>query len=104
MFSKFLLGSLHVDDNVREILGRTPLDLIARHAVCDFGCTPPRTWKLNEMALTSGDEIISEYPVDPTNKKLGTIRVTTEAGWGNTHVVFVKRQPNTRKKKDDSAF
>ncbi|WP_020227321.1 hypothetical protein [Acidovorax sp. MR-S7] len=37
MFNRFLLGRLTVDNAVRRALQRTPLDMVARHAVGDFG-------------------------------------------------------------------
>ena len=99
MFAKFLLGRLRVDDNVRSALQRTPLDLIARHAVCDFGTTSSRRVKQNLLALEEGSEIQSEYMVNPSDPTAGRIRITTTAGWGETRVTLVKPQP--RKKKPD---
>ena len=99
MFAKFLLGRLRVDDNVRSALQRTPLDLIARHAVCDFGTASSRRVKQNLLALEEGSEIQSEYMVNPSDPTTGRIRITTTAGWGETRVTLVKPQP--RKKKPD---
>lgn len=103
MFAKFLLGRLRVDDNVRSALQRTPLDLIARHAVCDFGDVPPRRAKQNVLALEDGGEIESEYAVDPTDPSRGRVRVVTTAGWGETRVTLIKPQPK-RKKPDGLPF
>ena len=103
MFNKFLLGKLGVDNDARRALRRTPLDLIARHAVCDFGDVTPRRFKQNLIALNEGGEIQSEYLVDPTAPDAGRVRVTTTAGWGETKVTLVKAQPK-RKKLDDLPF
>ena len=77
MFSKFLLGKLTVDDDARRALSRTPLDLIARHAVCDFGAVSPRRFKQNQIALSTGDEIQSEYLIDPTSPDRGRVKIVT---------------------------
>ncbi len=100
MFSKFLLGRLRTDDSVREVLGRTPLDLIARHAVCDFGDVSERRFRQNLIALEEAGEIMSEYPADPTDPKAGRIRITTTEGWGETWVAWVKYQPKKGKAND----
>jgi hypothetical protein len=99
MFAKFLLGRLKVDDSARSLLQRTPLDLIARHAVCDFGDISERRTRQNLLALETGDAIQSEYLVDPTDPAKGRVRVTTLAGWGETRVALIKPQP--RKKAGD---
>lgn len=92
MFSKFLLGQLRFTDEVMEVLERTPLDLVARHAVCDFGVATPRQVKANSYALQEGGEIRSEYLIDPTHPERGRITVVTKAGWGETKVA-IKPQP-----------
>ena len=93
MFSKFMLGSVVVDDSVREELQRTPLDLVARHAVYDFGCVTPRVEKQNLIAAKRGGEIVSEYLVDPEHPGGRRIRVVTTEGWGHTIVSLIKPQP-----------
>lgn len=95
MYSKFLLGHLVVKDDVVQTLARVPLDLIARHAVCDYGCVTERQSKANQYALEAGGEIRSEYLIDPTQPEQGRITVVTEAGWGETRV-SIKRQPRRR--------
>lgn len=103
MFAKFLLGRLSVRDDVRVALQRTPLDLIARHAVCDFGIASSRRVKQNLLALEEGSEIRSEYLIDPTDPTKGSVSVVTTAGWGETKVTLVKTQPK-RKKSDGLPF
>ena len=95
MFSKFLLGQLHFTEEVVEVLERTPLDLVARHAVCDFGLATPRQTKANSYALREGGEIRSEYLIDPTHPERGRVTVVTKAGWGETKVA-IKPQPRGR--------
>ena len=95
MFSKFLLGHLVVKDDVVQTLERVPLDFIARHAVCDYGCVGIRQAKANEYALDAGGEIRSEYLIDPTKPEQGRVTVVTKAGWGETRV-SIKRQPKAR--------
>lgn len=100
MFNRFLLGRLTVDNAVRRALQRTPLDMVARHAVGDFGVVSVRRNKQNLIALDTGDEIISEYLADPTQPDGLRVRVVTAGGWGSTHVSLVK--PPTRKKHEPS--
>lgn len=104
MFSKFLLGEINVPDSVTEILGRSPLDLIARHAVCEFGVISPRQHKLNLQALELADEIVSEYRVDPIKDDLGRIRIVTRPGWGSTDVMWIKPQPKPKRRSDVVPF
>jgi hypothetical protein len=47
----------------------------------------------NLLALEEGGEIQSEYLVDPTAPSAGRVRVTTSAGWGETHVTLTYPQP-----------
>jgi hypothetical protein len=98
MFSKFLLGNISVDDATKKALGRTPLDLIARHAVCEFGLVTPRQYKINLQSLEMADEIVSEFRVDPLTEDLGRVRITTVAGWGSTEVVWIKPQPKPKRR------
>ena len=100
MFNRFLLGRLSVDEAVRRELHRTPLDMVARHAVGDFGVVSVRRNKQNLIALDTGDEIISEYLADPTQPDGPRVRVVTADGWGSTHITLTKPQP--RKKHDPS--
>jgi hypothetical protein len=93
MFSKFMLGSVVIDDSVREELQRTPLDLVARHAVCDFGRVTTRVVKQNLIAVKRGGEVVSEYLIDPERPEGRRVRVVTAEGWGHTLVSLVKPQP-----------
>ncbi|MGK3274337.1 hypothetical protein ACSLNH_11830 [Comamonas kerstersii] len=96
MFSKFLLGSIKIEDPVREVLGRTPLDLVSRHAVCEHGVVSPRRLKQNALSLSDAGEIQSEYLINPLNPKDGSVLVTTREGWGET-VVTIKKYKQRRK-------
>lgn len=99
MFSTFLLGKITVNDSVREAMHRTPLDLIARHAIGEHGDISPRQEKQNKLSLRNGGEIRSEYLIDPTDASKGRVSVVTIEGWGETHVSL--NQPKRRKKKTD---
>ena len=104
MFSKFLLGTLKVDDAVKQILGRTPLDLVARHAVCDFGVVSPRQYKANLLALEEAETIVSEYLVELGSEESGRVRVTTRTGWDRTDVTWIKPQPKPKRKTNGVPF
>ena len=104
MFAKFLLGSIKVAESVRHELGRTPLDLISRHAVCEFGIATPRRYKQNMLALAEAGEIQSEYLADPLNPESAHVVVTTEAGWNSTRVTLKKQLRTRRSKKDSDDF
>ena len=99
MYSKFLLGNLHMEETVIRVMGRTPIDLLARHAVCDFGRISARRLKQNMASLACWGEIQSEFPADPTDPHAGIIRITTSAGWGETDITWVAPQL-TRKVSD----
>lgn len=96
MYNRFLLGRLSVDEDVRRELYREPLDLVARHAVGDFGLVSPRRVKQNMLALDTGEEIMSEYLADPTKPDGYRIRVVTSPGWGETTVTLIKPQPRKK--------
>lgn len=86
MFSNFLLGSLSVTDAARIKLKREPLDLIARHAVNEHGLLTEQEHRRNREALTHAGQIMSRYPVDPTDRAQGYVLVITTEGWDTTVV------------------
>lgn len=86
MYANFLLGELHCSDAVCAALGRTPLDLVARHAVNEHGQITPRENMKNQRAMKEVGEILSRYMVDPTNPRLGHVLVITSECWSDTHV------------------
>lgn len=98
MYNRFLLGSIEIDPAVKSLLGREPLDLVSRHAVCDFGLVSARRAHANFIGVAEGGEIISEYAADPTDPKQGRIRVITCAGWGLTHVSWIPAPKPTKKR------
>ena len=57
MHANFLLGTLIYEESVEAAIGRNPLDLIARHAVCDHGIVSRRQKVRNRIALDEHDEI-----------------------------------------------
>lgn len=86
MHSNFLLGSLHVSDAVRVKLKRIPLDLIARHAVNDYGQITLLERKRNQQSMALVGVIISRFSVDPTDPSQGLVVVTTDKDWDSTTV------------------
>lgn len=86
MQSKFLLGRIQVTTAAKRALGRHPLDLIARHAVGDYGRVGVRERDLNDHNRERGGEILSRYYIDPTRPELGCVEVVTLSGWGRTIV------------------
>ena len=86
MRTNFLLGELNVHENVLRVLHRTPLDLLARHAVCDHGLVSERERKHNAQAVMDGGPIVSRYYIDPTNPNKGRIMIVTRKGWDSTTV------------------
>ena len=86
MHSNFLLGTLKVSEAARLKLKRTPLDLVARHAVNDHGLATVKELRANLHALKVVDKIISRYPVDPTDPRQGRVLVITDESWETTTV------------------
>lgn len=86
MYSNFLLGKLKVTDAAKLRLKRTPLDLVARHAIGDHGLVTKRELKKNEAAMQTADAIVSRYYVDPTDHSQGRVMVVTSECWGTTTV------------------
>ena len=84
MYANFLLGSLAVTEAAAARLGRTPLDLIARHAVNDHGVLTREEVLTNMKSMKSMGRIISRYPIDPTDPQAGFIVVETDDAWHET--------------------
>ena len=86
MYSNFLLGNLHITDAARARLGRTPLDLVARHAVNDHGRVSAKQLQKNRLALRDAGQIVSRFAIDPTDESQGFVLVVTTESWGSTVV------------------
>ena len=86
MYANFLLGSLSVTEAAQVKLGRTPMDLIARHAINDHGQITARENKRNQLAMKTTGEIISRYAIDPTDPAQGFVLVITHETWIDTLV------------------
>lgn len=86
MRSNFLLGTLIVTERARLKLKRTPLDLVARHAVNDHGLATARELRANQLALQTVGQITSRYAVDPTDATQGFVEVITDDSWATTTV------------------
>lgn len=90
MYSNFLLGRLIVSAAAKRALGRTPLDLIARHAINDHGLIAAHQRARNLKSMRDLGEIVSRYQVDPTNPRAGFVLVRTEPCWGKTTIIMEK--------------
>ena len=86
MFATFLLGEIVITETACQALGRTPLDLIARHAVRDHGQITSRERAHNDRSYDRGGLIISRYRIDPTNPRTKHVLVITRSGGDETVV------------------
>lgn len=86
MHSNFLLGTLKVTDAARIRLGRTPLDLIARHAINDHGMLTPREVTANRASMKRVGPILSRYMINPLDLSAGFVEVITDEDWESTTV------------------
>lgn len=86
MYSNFLLGELKVSDATKTKLKRTPLDMVARHAINDHGIITALERKRNQLAMRDAGQIISRFMVNPLDPSEGYVEVTTEECWGCTQV------------------
>ena len=84
MHSRFLLGQITATKASRKALGRVALDLVARHAIGEFGVIGRRRLLQNITAMEELGEVQSRYYVDPTNKRKGFALVTTTPGGEET--------------------
>lgn len=86
MISYFLLGTLRVTEEAKIKLKRIPLDLIARHAVCEHGDITGHEQRANANAKRCVGTILSRYPADPTDRRAGNVLVITNESWDETVV------------------
>lgn len=84
MYANFLLGSLVVTEAAAARLGRTPLDLFARHAVNDHGTLTKDEFKSNMKSMRCMGRIVSRFPVDPTDPQAGFVLIETDDDWNET--------------------
>lgn len=84
MYANFLLGNLAVTEAAAARLGRTPLDLIARHAVNDHGLLSREEHAQNVKSMRTMGRIMSRYPVDPLDPSAGFVIVETTESWAET--------------------
>lgn len=84
MYANFLLGELVITEAAAARLGRAPLDLFARHAVNDHGYITRAERLKNMRSMKHMGEIISRYPVDPTNPDAGFVVIETSSEWSTT--------------------
>jgi len=102
VYANFLLGRITVRVAVIRKLGRAPLDLVARHAINDHGQITSDERAANLAAMKLAGEIVSRYPVDPTDPRKGMVRVTTVASWGRTVVSLEKPCRNSSSSPESS--
>lgn len=84
MQANFLLGTLRITEGAKFSLKRIPYDLLARHAVNEHGMVSNRESRRNEIAMKTVGEIVSRYPVNPTDPAAGRIVIITHATWDET--------------------
>lgn len=93
MMSYFLLGNIDISDSAKKALRRTPLDLIAMHAVHEHGHITQEEMARNIANAKTGGEIISRFRVDPTRPNSRTVLVRTHASWGKTTITLEHKKP-----------
>lgn len=86
MYANFLLGTLSVTEAAAARLGRTPLDLIARHAINDHGVITQAEARRNQISMKRLGPILSRFQIDPTDEKQGHVLVITDEEWKSTTV------------------
>ena len=86
MFANFLLGELSITDAAKKALHRMPLDLIARHAINDYGKITVAQHRVNAKSMKSCGQIVSSYSVDPTDQTQGLVLIVTVEGWDRTSI------------------
>lgn len=92
MYSNFLLGNLCITEDAKARLRRIPYDLIARHAVNEHGKLTRREQRCNQIAMRTVGEIMSRYPIDPTDPLKGNVLVVTHETWDETLVKLESEQ------------
>jgi hypothetical protein len=91
--STFLLGEITVSELALKALGRTPFDLVARHAVREHGSISLRERVRNNASYNTCGQIMSRYRIDPTDAKTKHVLVITRVGGGET-VVCLESEAN----------
>lgn len=84
MKTNFLLGQLKLTEPARMALKRQPYDLLARHAINDYGNVTSRERKANEEGMLTAGKILSRYKVDPSNPRSKNVVICTATGWTET--------------------
>ena len=91
MMSYFLLGALDVSPAAQKLLGRVPMDLIARHAIHDHGNVTKAEVADNLKGADEGGRILSRYRADPTDPKSKSVLVVTHEGWAKTTITLDRK-------------
>lgn len=104
MRSNFLLGEIVITDAAKAALKRTPLDLVARHAVNDHGLATPRQHKLNLRGYKEADTIVSVYHIDPTDHTKGRVVIRTGQRWLKTVISTESEAIDAEVRKDPNRW
>jgi hypothetical protein len=86
MQANFLLGALVITPAAQQKLNRTPMDLLARHAINDHGRITRKERQANELGMQTCGPIVSRYRIDPTSTLSSYVVIRTSAGWDETLV------------------
>lgn len=86
MQTNFLLGRIQLTEQARVTLKRLPYDLVARHAINDYGRISSAERKQNELSMLTIGPIRSRYKSDPTNPRSPYVLIETNDCWDTTLV------------------
>lgn len=84
MQTNFLLGALKLTPEAHMALKRQPYDLLARHAINDYGDVTEKEREANEHSMMMAGRIKSRYKVDPSDPRSRNVLIVTSADWTET--------------------
>lgn len=84
MQTNFLLGALKLTTEAHMALKRQPYDLLARHAVNDYGHVTEKEREANDLSMHTAGAIKSRYKVDPRDPRSRNVLIITAADWSET--------------------
>lgn len=81
---RFELGMIVATPGALETCSNVVMQkCLARHLTADWGCVCAEDKEANDMALSTGDRLLSAYPIDPAQPSEGfgknTLWIITEA-------------------------
>lgn len=86
MRANFLLGQISISYAASKLLGRRPLDLLARHALNDHGHITDEERASNEQSMRLRGVIVSRYQLNPTDPNTRFVLIETNVNWTKTLV------------------